>query len=63
MTGFGGMRITARHRRIQYPDPVGSHGSESFTIYGTPIPEPGTFLMFGSGLLGVAHVIRRKLML
>ena len=46
-----------------YGFPVGPGWSESFTIYGTPVPEPGTFLMFGSGLLGVAHVIRRKLML
>lgn len=36
-------------------------GSNAFTIYGTP--EPGTILMFGSGLLGVAGVLRRKLML
>lgn len=27
----------------------------------TPVPEPGTLLLFGSGLLGLAGVIRRKL--
>lgn len=28
---------------------------------GTPTPEPGTLLLFGSGLLGVAGIVRRKL--
>jgi len=27
----------------------------------TPIPEPGTLLLFGSGILGLAGVIRRKI--
>jgi len=28
-----------------------------------PVPEPGTLVMFGSGILGLAGVVRRKLML
>lgn len=37
----------------------------AFEVFGTPTttPEPGTILMLGSGLLGVAGVLRRKLML
>lgn len=31
--------------------------------FGTTTPEPGTFLMLGSGILGLAGVVRRKLML
>ena len=34
-------------------------GSNAFTIYGTP--EPGTILMLGSGIIGVAGVLRRKI--
>lgn len=30
---------------------------------GTTTPEPGTLVMFGSGLLGLAGMIRRKMML
>ena len=36
-------------------------GSEAFTIYGTTTPEPGSILLLGSGILGVAGVLRRKL--
>ena len=37
--------------------------SESFTISGQggATPEPGTILLFGSGILGLAGVLRRKL--
>jgi len=55
---------------------VGTIASESFTINGTctccvagnsgpdcgpPTPEPSSILLFGSGILGVAGVLRRKL--
>jgi len=28
----------------------------------TPVPEPGTLVMFGSGALGLAGLLRRKLL-
>jgi hypothetical protein len=36
---------------------------ESFQLYGTtdPVPEPSSFLMLGSGLIGLAGMLRRKL--
>ena len=44
---------------------TGPIGSEAFNIYGTgsTTPEPGTIVMFASGVLGLGSVIRRKLML
>jgi PEP-CTERM motif len=44
-----------------YPSPL------SFAVYGTPttsaVPEPSSMLLLGSGVLGVAGVLRRKLKL
>ena len=49
---------------------VGTIPSESFTLYGSATgagtgagstPEPGSIILFGSGFLGLASVIRRKL--
>ncbi len=34
--------------------------SNSFTQMTSPVPEPGTLAMFGSGLVGVAALLRRK---
>ena len=39
-------------------------GGESFTLgacCGPPVPEPGSILLFGSGILGLAGILRRKL--
>ena len=36
-------------------------GGEAFTINSSPTPEPGTLIMFGSGILGLAGVLRRKI--
>jgi hypothetical protein len=40
-----------------------SNGGESFTLTGgqTTTPEPSSILLFGSGILGLAGVLRRKL--
>jgi PEP-CTERM motif len=37
--------------------------SEAFTLTGNQVPEPGSFLMLGTGILGLAGVLRRKLKL
>ena len=43
---------------------VGSIPSESFTLYGSPsgtTPEPSSIMLFGSGVLGLGGVLRRRL--
>jgi hypothetical protein len=48
-----------------YENTLGSIPSESFTLTGTTIiettPEPNSIILFGSGILGVAGVLRRRL--
>jgi hypothetical protein len=47
-----------------YENTLGSIPSEAFTLTGTPpgtTPEPSSILLFGSGILGLAGVLRRKL--
>jgi hypothetical protein len=47
-----------------YENEVGSIPSESFTLTGIGdiglVPEPSSILLFGSGILGLAGVLRRK---
>ena len=55
-----------------YENTLGSIPSEAFTLTGTcgsggpgcgpPVPEPSSILLFGSGVLGLAGVLRRRLM-
>ena len=43
---------------------VGTVPSEAFTLYGSSggtAPEPNSFMLFGSGILGLAGVLRRRL--
>ena len=57
-TGTGG-------DNIGYQDFFGQRsatGSDSaFALGGTAVPEPGTLVMLGTGVLGLAGVIRRRL--
>jgi len=48
-----------------YENTIGTIPSESFTINGTgggTTPEPGSVMLFGSGVLGLLGVLRRKLL-
>jgi hypothetical protein len=48
-----------------YENTLGSIPSEAFTLSGTrdtTTPEPSSIMLFGSGILGVFGVLRRKLM-
>jgi len=42
---------------------VGTIASEAFTVHGgmNQMPEPSSIMLFGSGILGLAGVARRKL--
>ena len=46
-----------------YDNTLGSIPSEAFTLIGTSgtTPEPSSIVLFGSGILGLAGVLRRKL--
>jgi hypothetical protein len=37
-------------------------GSGTITVQTTPVPEPATLAMFGTGILGLAGLIRKKLL-
>jgi hypothetical protein len=49
---------------LAYHNLIGQVASESFTINGGnqgTTPEPSSIMLFGSGILGLAGVLRRKL--
>jgi len=49
---------------LAFDSALGPIPSETFTISGStsePIPEPGTLIMLGTGILGLAATLRRKL--
>jgi hypothetical protein len=43
-----------------YDSVVGTIPSEAFSISGTTTPEPSSVMLFGSGILGLAGMLRRK---
>jgi hypothetical protein len=47
-----------------YENTLGSIPSEAFTLLGTSetTPEPSSLVLFGSGILGLAGILRRRLM-
>jgi hypothetical protein len=51
---------------LAYSNSVGSIPSEAFTLTGTigggTTPEPSSIMLFGSGILGLAVILRRRLM-
>ena len=47
-----------------YENTLGSIPSEAFTLGGAccgPVPEPSSIMLFGSGILGLAGILRRRL--
>ena len=60
--GGSGGPATCNFRQSGVNDGDCGLGGESFTISsGTTTPEPSSILLFGSGILGLAGVLRRKL--
>lgn len=49
---------------LNIPASGGKYGLSGWTLFGpgsvAPVPEPGSMLLLGSGVLGVAGVLRRK---
>ena len=62
--GCGGSGGGANCPSQAWDNGVGTIASEAFTISGTTTgttPEPSAIMLFGSGILGLAGVLRRKL--
>lgn len=60
-----GWETSAQGNGVSYQDFFGSRSQldtdSAFTLIGTTVPEPGTLIMMGTGVLGLAGAIRRKL--
>lgn len=65
-TGCGGSGGGANCPSLAYDIEVGTIASEAFSISGSngtgTTPEPGSIMLFGSGVLGLAGLLRRKLL-
>ncbi len=60
-----GWETSSQGNGVSYQDYFGTRSQlstdEAFTLVGTQVPEPGTLVMLGTGVLGLAGAIRRKL--
>ncbi len=61
-----GWETSAQGNGVAYQSYFGTSGPISadmaFTLIGTQVPEPGSLILMGTGVLGLAGVIRRKLL-
>jgi hypothetical protein len=59
--GVWGLRVFQTTTLSIGPGAASEHGQFSFTFDLTPTPEPGSFVLLGSGLLGLLTTKRRRL--
>jgi len=64
LTGFSPTRAIFTGSAADSNNNYGGSGSSggNFNILAQPIPEPGSLLLFGTGLIGFAGLLRRKYM-
>ncbi len=59
--GGGGSCVDSSFSNVTWL--AGANAGDGYVTITSAIPEPGTLIMFGSGLLGLAGIVRRKLMM